>query len=62
MFFPLLAFPLDSRNFVAQLFPLTPVTFLWRRVSREGALWGFVTGGAIALVPHPARVAEFAES
>ncbi|WP_419941239.1 hypothetical protein [Candidatus Palauibacter sp.] len=47
---------------MAQLFPLTAVTFLWRRVTREGALWGFVTGGAIALVPHPARVAEFAES
>ncbi len=26
------------------------MTFLWKRVTREGALWGLVTGGGIALV------------
>ena len=39
-----------SYGFIAQLFPLTVVTFLWRGVTRAGALWGLVTGGGIAFV------------
>ncbi|WP_420616265.1 sodium:solute symporter family protein [Candidatus Palauibacter sp.] len=37
-----------SYGFIAQLFPLTVVTFLWRGVTRAGALWGLVAGGGIA--------------
>lgn len=35
---------------IAQIFPLTVVTFLWPRVTREGALFGLLTGGGICLL------------
>ena len=39
-----------SYDFITQLFPLTVVTFLWPRVTRQGALWGLLTGGGIAIL------------
>lgn len=39
-----------SYGFVAQLFPLTVATFLWPRVTRQGALWGLLAGGAVTVL------------
>ena len=39
-----------SYGFIAQLFPLTLVSLLWRRVTRPGALAGLIAGGAVTLV------------
>ncbi len=39
-----------SYGFVAQLFPLTVVTFLWARATRAGALWGLLAGGGVTVV------------
>ncbi len=37
-------------GFIAQIFPLTLATFLWRGVTRAGALAGLIAGGGTALV------------
>jgi SSS family solute:Na+ symporter len=39
-----------SYGFIAQLFPLTVVTFLWPRVTRQGALWGLLAGGVVTVL------------
>jgi len=39
-----------SYGFVAQLFPLTVATFLWPRVTRQGALWGLLAGGGVTVL------------
>jgi len=39
-----------SYGFIAQLFPLTLVTFMWRGVTRAGALAGLVAGGGVTIL------------
>jgi len=39
-----------SYGFIAQFFPLTVVTLMWARVTRQGALAGLVAGGSVALL------------
>jgi len=39
-----------SYGFIAQIFPLTVVTLLSSRVTRQGALWGLIAGGLVTVV------------
>jgi len=38
-----------SYGFIAQIFPLTVVTLLSSRVTRQGALWGLIAGGLVTV-------------
>ncbi len=39
-----------SYGFIAQLFPLTVASLLWRRVTRQGALAGLLAGGGVTVL------------
>jgi len=39
-----------SYGFIAQLFPLTVATFMWRGVTRAGALAGLIAGGGVTIL------------